>query len=111
MGDQDKEIKDKIDAKHQLDNYIYQMRNTIEDKEKLADKLDEDDKNTIAEALSEAQDWINSNEDADREGLEEQLKDLQRICDPIIATVYQGQGGALSLKVRGSIPCFLRLVS
>ena len=69
------------------------MRNTIEDKEKLADKLDEDDKNAISEALSEAQDWVNSNEDADLEGLEEQLKELQRICDPIVAKVYQGQGG------------------
>ena len=92
FADQDKEIKGKIDAKHQLENYIYQMRNTIEDKEKLADKLDEDDKNSISEALSEAQDWINSNEDADLEGLEEQLKELQRICDPIVAKVYQSQG-------------------
>merc|ERR1711957_1127862 len=54
FADQDKAIKDKIDAKHQLENYVYQMRNTIEDKEKLADKLDDDDKNSIAEALTEA---------------------------------------------------------
>lgn len=45
FADADKEIKDRIDSKHQLENYIYQMRNTIEDKEKLADKLDEDEKN------------------------------------------------------------------
>lgn len=70
------------------------MRNTIEDKEKLADKLDEDEKNTIADALNEAQDWINSNgEDADKDGFEEQLKDVQRVCDPIISRIYQQQGG------------------
>ena len=40
FADQDKALKDKIDAKNSLDNYIYTMRNTIEDKEKLADKLD-----------------------------------------------------------------------
>merc|ERR1739848_673118 len=51
FAEQDKAIKEKLDAKHQLDNYIYQMRNQIEDKEKLADKLDEDDKKTIADAL------------------------------------------------------------
>jgi len=93
FADSDKLLKEKIDAKHQLENYIYQMRNTIEDKEKLATKLSEEDKNTIAEALTETQDWINSNDDADKDGLEEQLKDLQRICDPIIAKVYQSQGG------------------
>jgi heat shock protein 5 len=93
FAEEDKELANKIQAKHQLENYIYQMRNTIEDPEKLADKLSEDDKETIADALNESQDWLNSNEDADRDGYEEQLKELQRICDPIIGQVYQQQGG------------------
>jgi len=65
------------------------MRNTIEDKDKLADKLEEDDKTTIADALTEAEDWLNSNEEADKDDFEEQMKELQRICDPIIAQIYQ----------------------
>merc|ERR1719454_1166480 len=73
FADQDKELKEKIDAKHQLENYIYQMRNTIDDKEKLADKLDESDKNSISEALSEAHDWLSSNDDADKEDFEEHM--------------------------------------
>ena len=93
FADEDKAIKERIDAKHAFQNYIYQMRNTIEDKDKLADKLDQDDKNTIADALTEAEDWLNSNDDADKDAFEEQMKDLQRICDPIIANIYQGQGG------------------
>jgi len=76
FADEDKALKEKIDAKHQLENYIYQMRNTIEDKEKLADKLDDSDKNTIAEALSEAGDWLSSNDDAEKDDLEEHFKDL-----------------------------------
>merc|ERR1712176_889179 len=47
FADEDKAIKDKIDAKHALQNYLYTMRNTIEDKDKLADKLSDDDKSTI----------------------------------------------------------------
>ena len=89
FAESDKLLKEKIDAKHQLENYIYQMRNTIEDKEKLATKLSDEDKNTISEALTETQDWINSNDDADKDALTEQLKDLQKVCDPIIAKVYQ----------------------
>lgn len=65
------------------------MRNTIEDKEKLADKLDEDDKKTINDALTDANDWLKSNDDADKEDFEQQFKDLQKVCDPIIAKVYQ----------------------
>lgn len=52
------------------------MRNTIEDKEKLADKIEADDKEKIKEALQDAQDWLYSNEDAEREDYEDHLKDL-----------------------------------
>jgi endoplasmic reticulum chaperone BiP len=51
FADQDKALKEKIDAKNSLENYIYTMRNTIEDKEKLADKIDAEDKDKIKEAL------------------------------------------------------------
>ena len=93
FAEEDKAIKERIDSKHALQNYIYQMRNTIEDKDKLAEKLDADDKTTINDALTEADDWLNSNEDADKEAFEEQLKELQRVCDPIIASIYNQGGG------------------
>jgi heat shock protein 5 len=93
FAEQDKVLKEKIDAKNSLENYIYTMRNTIDDKEKLADKIESDDKDKIKEALTEAQDWLNSHEDAEKEDLEAQLKDLQAICDPIISKVYQKHGG------------------
>merc|ERR1719464_2461863 len=93
FADEDKAIKEKIDAKHAFQNYIFQMRNTIEDKDKLADKLEEDDKSTITDALTEAEDWLNSNDDAGKEEFDEQMKELQRVCDPIIAQIYQAQGG------------------
>jgi len=76
FADQDKEVKEKIDAKNSLENYIYTMRNTVEDKEKLADKIEEDDKEKIKDALTEAQDWLTSNEDADKDDFDSQLKSL-----------------------------------
>jgi heat shock protein 5 len=53
FADQDKALKEKIDSKNALENYIYTMRNTIDDKEKLADKIDDADKEKIKEALTE----------------------------------------------------------
>ena len=94
FAEEDRIIKEKIDAKHALQHYVYHMRNTIEDKDRgLGDKLDDSDKNTIADALTEAEDWLNQNNDAEKDEFEEQLKELQRICDPIIAEIYQSQGG------------------
>lgn len=93
FSEEDKLIKEKIDAKNSLDSYLHSMRNTIEDKEKLADKIDEEDKESIKEALKEHQEWLDSNPDADKEDFEEHLKDLQAVCDPIISKVYQKSGG------------------
>lgn len=92
-AEEDKAIKEKIDAKNQFENYIYQMKNSVEDKEKLAEKLDEDDKSTIKDALTDASDWLNANGDAEKDDFEEKLKELQSVCDPIISKVYQGMGG------------------
>jgi len=96
-AEEDKAIKEKIDAKNAFENYIYAMKNQIEDKEKLAEKLAEEDKSTIADALTDAQDWLNANTDAEKDDFEDKLKELQTVCDPIISKVYQasgGQGGA-----------------
>lgn len=93
FAEEDKLLKEKIDAKNSLENYVYTMRNTIEDKEKLADKIEDSDKETIKDALTEAQEWLNSNTDADKDDLESKLKELQSVCDPIISKVYQQHGG------------------
>jgi endoplasmic reticulum chaperone BiP len=93
FSEEDKMMKEKIDARNSLDSYLHSMRNTIEDKEKLADKIDEEDKDTISEALKEHQEWLDNNPDTDKEDYEEHLKDLQGVCDPIISKVYQAHGG------------------
>jgi heat shock protein 5 len=92
--EQDKITKERIDAKNSFENYIYSMKNTVEDKEKgIGAKLTEDEKETIGNALKEAQDWLNANQEAEKDEYETHLKDLQKICDPIIGKLYQQGGG------------------
>ena len=92
--EQDKITKERIDAKNSFENYIYSMKNTVEDKEKgIGAKLSEDEKETIGNALKEAQDWLNANQEAEKDEYDSHLKDLQKICDPIIGKLYQQAGG------------------
>jgi len=44
FAEQDKMVKERIDAKNAYENYIYSMKNTIEDPEKAANKISESDK-------------------------------------------------------------------
>ena len=90
---EDKAIKERIDTKNQFENYIYQMKNSVEDKQKLAEKISEEDKSAILDAITDAQDWLNANMDAEKDDLDEKLKELQAVCDPVIQQVYQGMGG------------------
>ena len=68
---QDREAKEKIDAKNSLDSYLHQTKSSIDDPEKLANKISETDKKTVKEALKEAEDWMNDNKDAEKEDFEE----------------------------------------
>jgi heat shock protein 5 len=90
---EDKAIKERIDTKNQFENYIYQMKNSVEDKQKLADKISEEEKSAILDAITDSQDWLNANMDAEKDDLEDKLKELQAICDPVIQKLYQGMGG------------------
>merc|ERR1712146_546781 len=48
FAEDDKRVREKIDARNQLENYVYSMKNTLSDSEKgVADKISEDDKTTI----------------------------------------------------------------
>jgi endoplasmic reticulum chaperone BiP len=93
FAEQDKKVKEKIDAKNSLENYIYSMKNTVEDKDKLADKLAQGEKDTILNAIKEHQEWMSANAEAEKEDYETHLKDLQKVCDPIIAKIYKQSGG------------------
>jgi len=41
-----------------LDSFIHQTKSSIDDPEKLANKISDKDKKTVKEALKEAEDWM-----------------------------------------------------
>lgn len=92
-ADEDKNLREKIEARNNLSNYIHTMRSTVEDKDKLADKIEEEDKSTILNAIKEAEDWLSSNSEADVDTLKQKLKEVEAVCQPIIVKLY-GQHGA-----------------
>jgi len=88
---EDEEHKKKIDSKNGLENYAYNMRNTIRD-EKTSSKLDPADKKTIESAIDKAIEWLDQNQTAEAEEFDDKLKEVEGICAPIIAKMYQGGG-------------------
>merc|ERR1712070_858760 len=65
--EEDKKVREKIESRNQLENYVYSMKNQLSDSEKgVADKISDEDK----------------------------LKEVQDTCSPIISKVYKESGGA-----------------
>ncbi|GLJ48097.1 hypothetical protein SUGI_1015490 [Cryptomeria japonica] len=89
---EDEELKKKVEAKNSLENYAYNMRNTVRD-DKFAGKLDPADKQKIETAVDKAIEWLDSNQLAEVDEFEDKLKELESLCNPIIAKMYQGAGG------------------
>ncbi|CAI0473941.1 unnamed protein product [Linum tenue] len=90
---EDEEVKKKVDAKNALENYAYNMRNTVKD-EKFAGKLDPADKQKIEKAIDDAIQWLEGNQLAEVEELEDKLKELEGLCNPIISKMYGAGAGA-----------------
>ncbi|KAF2296040.1 hypothetical protein GH714_035804 [Hevea brasiliensis] len=88
---EDEEHKKKVEAKNALENYSYNMRNTVKD-EKISSKLAAADKKKIEDAIDQAIQWLDSNQLAEADEFEDKMKELESICNPIIAKMYQGAG-------------------
>ncbi|XP_021763741.1 luminal-binding protein-like [Chenopodium quinoa] len=93
FAEEDKKVKERIDARNSLETYIYNMKNQISDADKLADKLESDEKEKIEAAIKEALEWLDDNQGGEKEDYEEKLKEVEAVCNPIITAVYQRSGG------------------
>jgi len=95
FADEDKKVKDKIDARNGLESYCYNLKNQLEDGEKgIADKIESDDKEAIEKAVQDALDWMDENQEADTEEYKAKQKEVEKIVNPIMQKVYQAAGGA-----------------
>jgi len=94
FAEEDAALKGKVEARNELESYAYSLKNQLSDKEKLGGKLDEDEQSKIEEVINEKIKWLEENPDADVDDLKAQKKEMEDIVQPIIAKLYQGQGGA-----------------
>merc|ERR1711869_27474 len=77
FADEDKKVKERVDAKNAFDGYLHSMWSAVEgsgDNKGLSEKLDSDP-------------------EADAEEIKEKHKEIEGICAPIVSKYYGGGGG------------------
>merc|ERR1712151_1370308 len=94
FAEEDKRVKDRIDARNGLESYVYNLKNTLDDDEKgLADKLSPEDKKELQDMIDETLDWMDENPEAEKEDYDEKQKEVENISNPIMRQMYAGGAG------------------
>merc|ERR1712228_755029 len=47
FADEDKKLKEKVEARNELESFVYSLKNQLNDKEKLGANISEEDKKTV----------------------------------------------------------------
>ncbi|OQR88359.1 heat shock 70 kDa protein, partial [Thraustotheca clavata] len=81
--------KQRIDAKNTLENYVYSLRNSIND-EKLKLELNDKDKKALEEHINSAITWLDQNPSAEKDEFEAKQKELEKVANPILHKTYSG---------------------
>ncbi|KAG5387387.1 hypothetical protein IGI04_038857 [Brassica rapa subsp. trilocularis] len=90
FAEEDRIVKEKIDAKNKLETYVYNMKSSLE---KLAEKISYEDKAKMEVVLKEALEWLEENVNAEKDDYEEKLKEVESVCNPVIKSVYEKTSG------------------
>ncbi|KAJ8260646.1 hypothetical protein COCON_G00163690 [Conger conger] len=93
FADEDRKLKERIDARNGLETYAYSLKNQAADQEKLGGKLSQEDKETLEKAVDEKIEWLESHQDAELEDFQVQKNELEEVVKPIIGKLYGGAGG------------------
>merc|ERR1711988_125314 len=96
-------FKEKVEAKNALENYCYNIKNSLDD-EKLKDKIDAAKKEEATKVVDDAIKWLDSNQTAEKEEYEDKQKEVEGVCNPIMASVYQAGGGGGMPGMPGGMP-------
>ncbi|KAJ9631760.1 ATPase with role in protein import into the ER [Taxawa tesnikishii (nom. ined.)] len=95
-AEEDKATRERIEARNGFENYAFSLKNQVNDEEGLGGKIDEEDKETILEAVKEAQDWLDENgATATADDFNEEKEKLSNVAYPITSKLYSGGAGGM----------------
>jgi len=91
--EEDDKLKEKLDSMNLFEALLYQTKSTLDNKD-FADKLSDEDKETVQTTYEESDTWFSINKDScNKEEIDEKHKHLQDTLQPIMTKLMpQGEG-------------------
>jgi len=88
----DKKIKDTIDAKNSFENYIYSVRNTLNDSkttDNIKQKLGEEKFKELSDKVTTYSQWLDDNSSATKEEFEEKRSEAEKDFMAAFKSLYE----------------------
>ena len=104
--EEDEKVKKRVESKNGLENYVFQLKNSLND-EKVKDKFSDEDRETLEKKSEEIMEWLDSHPDEEAETYEEKQKEFEEVATPIMTKMYQNagaEGGMPSAGMPGGMP-------
>lgn len=84
----DEKAQKKVQAKNNLENYIYNVRSTVVNEDKMKTSLG-DDHETVSKTVEDTIKWLDDNKNASTEEFEAKQKEVEAVLMPLIQKAYQ----------------------
>ena len=80
--EEDDRSRERVDAKNELENYLFTMKNTVNNTDM---KMQEEDKTKINDIIQEKLTWLEANTTASTEEFKDTKKEVEDVINPILA--------------------------
>lgn len=89
----DKKERQKVEAKNQLEGYLYSLRNTLDD-DGMKEKIVGEDREKLSASVTAALTWLEDHPSEDKQTYDDKRKEVEDIANPILTKIYAASGGA-----------------
>lgn len=94
FAEQDAKEKAKVQARNDLEAYLYNLKNSINDT--LQGKLSPDDRSTLSKAVEDGLVWLEDHPAAEKEECDAKQKEVEGIANPILKRAYESSAQGTS---------------
>jgi len=90
--EEDNKSRERVDAKNELENYLFTMKNTVNNTDM---KIQDEDKKKINDIIQEKLAWLETNSSASTEEFKDIKKEVEDMINPILAGDGAGMGAGM----------------
>ena len=87
----DEEFREMVEARNGFEGYCFSVQSILTN-DKMKDKLDEDDRNTLEKTIKESLLWLESNQELSKADYLTKREEVESVCKPIVSKMMSNTG-------------------